>query len=215
MPINACLEESLRRIAALDGEVRAWSFVCPETNLADGPLRGVPYGAKDIIETRGTPTEYGSPLYKGRIGTEDAAVITALREKGAVLIGKTHTTAFASFDPAPTRNPRNLAHTPGGSSSGSAAAVAAGMVPFAIGTQTQGSIIRPASFCGVIGFKPSHGLLPLGGILPFAPTLDTAGFFAETALDIRLLWSALGFPVDAELPPLYGLIEFDVEPDMQ
>ena len=186
--LGPSLEECLRRIAELDEEVRAWAVVCPQLNDTPGPLSGVPYGAKDIIETRGIPTEYGSPLYKGRIATEDAAVITALREKGAVLVGKTHTTAFASFDPAPTRNPRMPGHTPGGSSSGSAAAVAAGMVPFAIGTQTLGSVLRPASYCGVCGFKPTFGRIPTAGVLPFAPSLDTVGFFTRTAADMHDFW---------------------------
>ena len=138
------VEDCLRRIAECEDEVRAWVEVAPQPATADGPLRGVPFGAKDIFETRGLATQYGSPLYKGRKGTEDAALVALLRSRGAILLGKTQTTAFASFDPAPTRNPRWPGHTPGGSSAGSAAAVAAGMVPFAIGTQTLGSVIRPA-----------------------------------------------------------------------
>ncbi len=150
---------------------------------------GLPFGAKDIFETRDLPTAYGSPLYAGRRGAHDAALIQELTRAGAVLLGKTHTTAFASFDPAPTRNPRFPGHTPGGSSAGSAAAVAAGMVPFAIGTQTLGSILRPASYCGVCGFKPSFGLMPIAGALPFAPSLDTVGFFTESADDMLCLWT--------------------------
>src|SRR5207248_4206762 len=134
-----------------------------------------PFGAKDIIETKGLATEYGSPIYKGRIGTEDAAIVRELRNRGAVLMGKTQSTAFAYRTPAPTRNPRNLEHTPGGSSSGSAAAVAAGMVPFALGTQTLGSVLRPASYCGITGFKPSFGFFPTDGVMPFAKSLDTIG----------------------------------------
>jgi Asp-tRNA(Asn)/Glu-tRNA(Gln) amidotransferase A subunit family amidase len=137
-------------------------------------------------------TEYGSPLYAGRKGETDAALVTELRELGGILAGKTQTTSFASFDPAPTRNPRAPGHTPGGSSSGSAAAVAASMVPFALGSQTQGSVIRPASFCGIAGFKPTFGLLPLAGVMPFAPSLDTAGLFTETAADMKLLWQLMG-----------------------
>ena len=144
------------------------------------------------METRGLSTEYGSPIYKGRLGTTDAAIVTSLRRRGAVLLGKTHTTAFAYRTPAPTRNPRNLEHTPGGSSSGSAAAVAAGMVPFALGTQTRGSILRPASFCGVTGFKPSYGLVPIDGVLPYAKSLDTVGFFTHTPADMLALWEAMG-----------------------
>src|SRR5207248_6579326 len=152
-----------------------------------------PFGAKDIIETKGLATEYGSPIYKGRIGTEDAAIVRELRRRGAVLMGKTHTTAFAYRTPAPTRNPRNLEHTPGGSSSGSAAAVAAGMIPIALGTQTGGSVLRPASFCGVVGFKPTYGLLPMDGVLPFAKSLDTLGLFTNSASEMLALWDATGY----------------------
>jgi len=192
--LRGCLTEDLlelciRRIAELDPDVRAWVEVAPRRSTADGPLRGIPFGAKDIFETRGMATEYGSPLYAGRKGECDAAVIERLVNAGAVLLGKTHTTAFASFDPAPTRNPRLPGHTPGGSSSGSAAAVAAGMVPFALGTQTLGSVLRPASYCGVCGFKPTFGLVSIDGALPFAPSLDTVGFFTETAADMACLWT--------------------------
>jgi Asp-tRNA(Asn)/Glu-tRNA(Gln) amidotransferase A subunit family amidase len=182
-------DECLARIAACDSEVRAWVEVSPQPPLGDGPLAGVPFGAKDIFETLGMATEYGSPLYAGRKGACDAAVITALRLQGAVLLGKTHTAAFAYFDPPATRNPRDLRRTPGGSSSGSAAAVAAGMAAFALGTQTQGSILRPASYCGVVGFKPTFGALPCEGVLPFAPSLDTVGFFTASAGDMRELWN--------------------------
>lgn len=188
----------LRRITEFDGAIRAWAAVAPETPPEFGPLCGIPYGAKDIIETRGIPTEYGSPLYQGRIGTEDALVIQHLRARGAVLLGKTHTTAFASFDPAPTRNPRYPGHTPGGSSAGSAAAVAIGMVPFAIGTQTLGSVIRPASYCGVCGLRSAR--IPMEGVLPFAPSLDTGGFFTESAADMEALWiRSFGAKSDAKL----------------
>jgi Asp-tRNA(Asn)/Glu-tRNA(Gln) amidotransferase A subunit family amidase len=186
--LHLCLE----RITARDEQVRAWVEVGPQPALAKGPLSGIPFGAKDIYETRDLSTEYGSPVYAGRKGSADAALITHLRNRGAVLVGKTQTTAFAYFDAAPTRNPHNSAHTPGGSSSGSAVAVAAGMVPFALGTQTLGSILRPASFCGVVGFKPSVGLLSLEGVLPFAPSLDTAGLFTQTADDMQMLWTRMG-----------------------
>jgi len=191
----------LRRIAGLESEIHAWvELLSNPAPPLDGPLRGVPYGAKDIFETRGIATEYGSPLYTGRKGVRDAHLIAHLREAGAVLIGKTQTTAFASFDPAPTNNPRLPGHTPGGSSSGSAAAVAAGMVPFAIGTQTLGSVLRPASYCGICGFKPSFGLIPYDGALPFAPSLDTVGFFTPTAADMKWLWTrGFGGAFDAEL----------------
>ncbi|MDQ6708301.1 MAG: amidase, partial [Acidobacteriota bacterium] len=183
----------LRHILERDREVHAWvAFARPEAS-GDGPLRGIPFGVKDIFETADFDTEYGSPLYRGRESASDAELVAALRKLGAVVLGKTHTTAFAYFDPGPTRNPRDLNRTPGGSSSGSAAAVASGMVPFALGTQTQGSILRPASFCGVAGFKPSYGLLPTAGILPFAPSLDTAGFFTQTAGDMQTLWTRACF----------------------
>ncbi|MCU1234903.1 MAG: Amidase [Candidatus Solibacter sp.] len=190
----------LRRIAEQDGELRAWVAVAPQPALGDGPLDGIPFGVKDIFDTRDLPTEFGSPLYGGRRPDCDARVVDDLRHAGAVLLGKTQTTAFASFDPAPTRNPRLPGHTPGGSSAGSAAAVAAGMVPFAIGSQTLGSVLRPASFCGVCGFKPSFGLIPFDGALPFAPSLDTVGFFTQTAADMNELWSrGFGGRFDAQL----------------
>jgi Asp-tRNA(Asn)/Glu-tRNA(Gln) amidotransferase A subunit family amidase len=206
------VDDCLRRIAACDGEIRAWVEVNPQPPTGNGPLRGIPFGAKDIFETRGLATEYGSPLYAGRKGTEDAALVALLRARGAVLLGKTHTTAFASFDPAPTRNPRAPGCTPGGSSAGSAAAVAAGMAAFAIGTQTLGSILRPAAYCGVCGFKPTFGLLPVRGALPFAPSLDTAGFFTATAAEMHELWDKVGqavapadpSPTAAEFSPPHG-----------
>jgi Asp-tRNA(Asn)/Glu-tRNA(Gln) amidotransferase A subunit family amidase len=189
---DAAVKICLERIRARDGDVHAWVQVLPQPPTGRGPLSGIPFGMKDIVETKGLSTAYGSPIYKGRIGTEDAAIVRELRQRGGVLLGKTHTTAFAYRTPAPTRNPRNLAHTPGGSSSGSAAAVAAGMVPLAIGTQTGGSVLRPASFCGVTGFKPSYGLLSTEGVLQFAKSLDTLGFFTHTAADALALWEALG-----------------------
>ena len=165
--------------------VHAWVEVSPQPPLGEGRLSGVAFGAKDIFETSGMATEYGSPIYAGRRGDCDASIVTELRRQGAILLGKTHTTAFAYFDPAPTRNPRAPGRTPGGSSSGSAAAVAAGMVPLALGSQTQGSVLRPASFCGVVGYKPTFGKVSREGVLPFAPSLDTVGFFTETAADMH------------------------------
>ena len=188
--VQACLE----RIRTMDPEIHAWVQVSPQKGIGRGKLSGIPFGVKDIIETRGLVTEYGSPLYKGRVSTTDAAIIRQMRQHGALLLGKTETAAFAYQTPAPTRNPRDLRHTPGGSSSGSAAAVAAGMVPIAIGEQTRGSILRPASFCGVVGFKATHGLLPMEGVLHFAKTQDTLGFFTPTARDMLALWDALGYP---------------------
>ena len=205
------LERCLRRIAETDPGIQAWVQVAPRASSGSGPLRGVPYGAKDIIETRGMATEYGSPLLAGRQGTHDAAVIAELEALGAVLLGKTHTTAFASFDPAPTSNPWMPGHTPGGSSSGSAAAVAAGMAPFALGTQTLGSVLRPASYCGVCGFKPTFGRLAMEGVLPFAPSLDTLGLFTRTAEDMQCLWArSWGSEVAAALPRMARLGELPV-----
>src|SRR5438132_597398 len=192
---EAAMQPCLDRIRALDASIQAWVQVLPQKPTGDGPLSGIPFGAKDIIETRGLSTEYGSPIYKGRIGTADAAIVREMRKRGAILLGKTHCTAFAYFTPAPTRNPRDLEHTPGGSSSGSAAAVAAGMVPFALGTQTQGSVLRPASYCGVTGFKGSYGLVPIEGVLPFAKSLDTLGFFTNTPADMLALWELMGHPI--------------------
>lgn len=186
------LEICLQHIRELEPSIHAWVQVQPETPTGDGPLSDIPFGAKDIIETEGMATEYGSPLYKGRGGSMDAAIIREMRRRGAVLLGKTVTTAFAYRTPGPTRNPRNLEHTPGGSSSGSAAAVAAGMVPFTIGEQTRGSMIRPASYCGVTGFKPTYDLLPTEGMLPVSKSLDTLGLFTHTPADMLALWKAMG-----------------------
>jgi Asp-tRNA(Asn)/Glu-tRNA(Gln) amidotransferase A subunit family amidase len=199
------LAQCLERIRQLDSSIHAWVQVQPEQPSGDGPLFSIPFGAKDIIETKGMATEYGSPLYKGRVGTEDAAIIREMRSRGAVLLGKTVTTAFAYRTPGPTRNPRNLDHTPGGSSSGSAAAVAAGMVPFTIGEQTRGSMIRPASFCGITGFKPTHDLLSMEGVLLVAKSLDTLGFYTHTPADMIALWIALGKSLGAEENFAFGV----------
>ena len=190
---EAGVEGCLARIRELEPSVDAWVQVAPQPRIGRGALDGIPFGAKDIFETRGLPTEYGSPIYKGRVGTDDAAIVRRLRDLGAILLGKTRTTAFAYYTPGPTRNPRNGEHTPGGSSSGSAAAVAAGMVPLALGSQTKGSILRPASFCGVTGFKPTYGAVSTEGVLPLARSFDTVGFFTQTAADMLALWAALGY----------------------
>jgi Asp-tRNA(Asn)/Glu-tRNA(Gln) amidotransferase A subunit family amidase len=210
------LEICLRRIRKLDASIHAWVQVQPERPTGDGPLSEIPFGAKDIIETQNMATEYGSPLYKGRLGTKDAAIIRDMRSRGAILLGKTVTTAFAYRSPGPTRNPRNLDHTPGGSSSGSAAAVAAGMVPFTIGEQTRGSMIRPASYCGVTGFKPTHDLLPMEGVLPLARSEDTLGFYTHTPTDMLALWKALGHPEGGEEEFSFGAPEPipECEPEM-
>lgn len=212
-------------ILAREPEVRAWSWLAVEsappraTSLtmelhAKGPrspLHGVPYGAKDIFDTAGMPTEWGSTTQRGRVPQRDCALVEKLEELGCNLVGKTQTTAFAYYDTGPTRNPRDLSRTPGGSSSGSAAAVAAGMVPLAFGTQTQGSVLRPASFCGVAGFKPTFGRLPLGGVMAFAPTLDHAGIFAATSADISLAWRSLGFEAHGE--PVHAITVVDWPPE--
>ena len=201
------LEQCLQRIRELEPSIHAWVQVQPERPTGDGALAEIPFGVKDIVETKGMATEYGSPLYKGRVGTEDAAIIREMRSRGAILLGKTVTTAFAYRTPGPTRNPRNVDHTPGGSSSGSAAAVAAGMVPFTIGEQTRGSMIRPASFCGVTGFKPTYDLLPTEGMLPFAKSLDTLGLYTHTPADMIALWRALGKSVGREESFSFGAPE--------
>jgi Asp-tRNA(Asn)/Glu-tRNA(Gln) amidotransferase A subunit family amidase len=188
------LQSCLDRIEAMDPSVHAWVQVLPQRTTGTGALSEIPFGVKDIMETRGLSTEYGSPIYKGRIGTADAAIVSDFRQRGALLLGKTQCASFAYRSPAPTRNPRDLAHTPGGSSSGSAAAVAAGMVPLALGTQTLGSVLRPASYCGVTGFKASHGLLSMEGVLPLAKSLDTLGFFTHTPVDMLTLWESMGHP---------------------
>jgi Asp-tRNA(Asn)/Glu-tRNA(Gln) amidotransferase A subunit family amidase len=213
---HLALQQCLDRIRAMDVSIHAWVQLLPRKSTGYGKLSEVPFGVKDIIETRGLSTEYGSPIYKGRIGTADAAIVRDLRRRGAILLGKTHCTAFAYFTPAPTRNPRDLEHTPGGSSSGSAAAVAAGMVPIALGTQTKGSVLRPASYCGVTGFKASYGLLSMEGVLPLAKSLDTLGFFTQTPADMLLLWESMGHPAGGTEDFVLGAPEPmpEVEPAM-
>ncbi|WP_290871989.1 amidase [Aquabacterium sp.] len=193
------------RIAAHEPAVRAWQDwdpALPEARaarldaeliagLAPGLLCGIPIGLKDLIDTVDWPTAYGSPIYQGHRPTANAAVVEALLAQGAVLMGKTVTTEFGYFQPGPTANPWNLAHTPGGSSSGSAAAVAAGMVPLALGTQTAGSLIRPASYCGVFALKPTLGQHSLAGIKGLSHAMDTLGWMARSADDLELLRCAL------------------------
>lgn len=195
--VTACLE----RIQAREPTVRAWEYLDPAYALAQAracdrqpaqsPLHGVPIGIKDLIDTVDMPTTYGSPIYAGYRPAADAACVALLRAAGAVLMGKTVTTEFAMFTPGKTANPHNPAHTPGGSSSGSAAAVADHMLPLALGTQTAGSIIRPASFCGVVGYKPTHGQFATAGIKALSQTLDTLGGFARSVADLTLLRAVL------------------------
>jgi Asp-tRNA(Asn)/Glu-tRNA(Gln) amidotransferase A subunit family amidase len=195
--VQACLE----RIRAVEPAVQAWQYLdedhaLEQARAADerrrsgtgvGPLNGVPIGIKDIIDTADMPTENGTVLHQGRMTRGDAKVVTVLRAAGAVILGKTVTTECAYYSPGKTRNPWNPEHTPGGSSSGSAAAVAAQMAPLALGSQTNGSVIRPASFCGVYGFKPTHGLIPRTGILKLSRALDHVGLFSRTLEDLALL----------------------------
>ena len=156
-----------------------------------GPLHGIPVGIKDIYNTKGMATTMGTPRYKDNIPTEDSEIVSTLRKAGAIILGKTETTEFACLDPAPTRNPWNLKHTPGGSSSGSAAAVSSGMCPLAFGSQTGGSVTRPASFCGVVGIKPTYDLLSRRGIFPLAWSLDHVGFMTKTVGDSALTLNVL------------------------
>ena len=236
---QALVEACLARVGETDGQILAWAFLDPDHALAQaraaddwrlggrptGPLHGVPVGIKDIIDTADMPTENGSVLHAGRTPSRDATVVAMLRAAGAVIMGKTVPTEFATRAPGKTRNPHNPEHTPGGSSSGSAAAVAAGMVPLALGSQTTGSTIRPASFCGVYGFKPTHGLIPRHGMFMLSRTLDHVGLFARTVEDLALLAGQLvGYdeldpdtrpraripfvPVAAEEPPLPPMFAF-------
>jgi Asp-tRNA(Asn)/Glu-tRNA(Gln) amidotransferase A subunit family amidase len=195
----------LDRIATLDPELRAFAYLDPNAalaaaervdetraaSLAPGPLHGLPVAVKDIIDTADMPTEFGAELFAGRKPDRDAAIVHRLRAAGAIIIGKTVTSQYALFVPGPTRNPHNAAHTPGGSSSGSAAAVAAKMAPVALGTQTNGSIIRPASYCGVVGFKPSLGVLPRTGVLRQATLIDHPGVMARSVADAALIVDAI------------------------
>jgi Asp-tRNA(Asn)/Glu-tRNA(Gln) amidotransferase A subunit family amidase len=195
----------LDRIASFDEKVQAWIRLKPaeaieaarladgrlRTGAASGPLQGIPIGVKDIFATAGVPTEMGSPAFSGHIPSESAWVINRLEKQGAFVMGKTVTTECAFLHPGKTRNPWNPLHTPGGSSSGSAAAVAAGFVPAALGTQTNGSVIRPAAFCGVVGFKPTQGFIPISGALTFSHTLDQVGLFTRHVEDSAWLAASL------------------------
>ena len=235
------VEACLARVREVDAAVQAWAFLDPEHALAQaraadelrmsgqptGPLHGVPVGLKDIIDTADMPTENGSVLHAGRTPSRDASVASLLRAAGAVIMGKTVTTEFATRTPGKTRNPHNPAYTPGGSSSGSAAAVAAGMVPLALGSQTTGSTIRPASYCGVYGFKPTHGLIPRHGMFQLSRTLDHVGLFARAIEDVALLLETLAAYDDRDgdsrprarvpyrdvaaaeqpLPPMFGFVK--------
>jgi aspartyl-tRNA(Asn)/glutamyl-tRNA(Gln) amidotransferase subunit A len=199
---TALLEGCLARLRTLEPTLEAWVHVDADgaraaaravdaAPSAPGALRGVPVGIKDIFHVQGMPTRAGSRPFAHSRPASDAASVARLRAAGAIILGKTHTTEFAFRDPAPTRNPWNPAHTPGGSSSGSAAAVAARMVPAALGTQTVGSVLRPAAYCGVVGFKPTHGLVPADGVIPLAWSLDHVGVFARSVEDVALVLGVL------------------------
>jgi Asp-tRNA(Asn)/Glu-tRNA(Gln) amidotransferase A subunit family amidase len=195
----------LERIAAVEPKLRAFAYLDPDAALAaaervdetraagiaPGPLHGLPVAVKDIIDTADMPTEFGAELFAGRRPHRDAVIVHRLRAAGAVIIGKTVTSQYALFVPGPTKNPHDAAHTPGGSSSGSAAAVAAKLAPVALGTQTNGSIIRPASYCGVVGFKPSLGVLPRTGVLRQATLIDHPGVMARSVSDAALVVDAI------------------------
>ena len=206
--VRACLDV----VAAREPEIGAWTFLDSDYALAQareadairaqgravGPLHGVPVGIKDIIETEDMPTENGCPIFAGRRTGRDAAVVARLREAGALIMGKTVTTEMAVYHPGKTRNPHRLTHTPGGSSSGSAAAVAAHMVPLSLGTQTNGSVVRPASFCGVYGLKPTYGLFSRRHVLVQSPPLDTVGVFARSVEDLALAADVLSVHDEAD-----------------
>jgi Asp-tRNA(Asn)/Glu-tRNA(Gln) amidotransferase A subunit family amidase len=193
----AVLESCEQAIAAREADIGAFTALdLPRARKSAavapaGPLRGLPVGVKDIFDTTDFPTEYGSSIYAGHRPVTDAAIVSQIRRAGGFLLGKTVTTEFAHMQPGKTRNPINREHTPGGSSSGSAAAVAAGMVPIAIGSQTGGSVIRPAAFCGVAGFKPSYQLLPTVGMKCFSWQLDTVGVFAARVSDVAFAAAAI------------------------
>ena len=209
---EALMLSCLARIAQREQQVGAWQFLdatraLERARAADklppqGPLHGIPVGIKDIMDTVDMPTTLGSPIYAKRQPEWDAACVAALRAAGAIVLGKTVSTEFAYFQPGKTRNPHNFLHTPGGSSSGSAAAVADGMVPVALGSQTAASVTRPAAFCGVYGYKASHGEFSLSGIRPFAESLDSLGVLARSVDDIVLLRSVMLGGSGADALPL-------------
>jgi Asp-tRNA(Asn)/Glu-tRNA(Gln) amidotransferase A subunit family amidase len=202
--VRACLE----RIEARNAELEAFVAFDPRKAIdaarhaGPGPLHGIPYAVKDVIDTADYPTSYGSPIYEGHRPVLDAACVHMARDAGAVLLGKVATGEFATQTPSSARNPLRRQHTPGGSSSGSAAAVGAGMVPFAFGTQTTGSIVRPAVYCGVSGYKPTYGFFPVAGLKVLSPMQDTIGLIARTVDDMA--FAALGLHGQAPAAPAQG-----------
>src|SRR5437879_1729693 len=227
MLVSAVLE----RIAEREPVVGAWHYLDRDAVLAaarrcdasapSGPLHGIPIAVKDLINTVDMPTGYGSSIYEGHRPAADAACVALARAAGAIVVGKTVTTEFACFTAGKTANPRNPAHTPGGSSSGSAAAVADGMVPLAFGTQTAGSIIRPAAFCGCVGFKPSFGLIQRAGVKALADSLDTIGTMARSVADAAFLAGILGGRPGLRevampaVPPRFGLYRTPIWEDAE
>lgn len=207
--------DALERIEVVDPQIKAMTAVARRETVmasaaaAKGPLAGMPIAVKDIFDTDDLVTSYGSPIYEGYQPRSDAAIVTLLRRNGGVIVGKTVTSEFAYMAPTVTRNPCDVARTAGGSSSGSAAAVAAGMVPFAIGSQTGGSTIRPASFCGIAGYKPTLGMLPTVGMKCFSWSFDTVGLFAAGVRDVAYLAQVLSgrqLAVDGVTPsPVFGV----------
>jgi amidase len=198
---EALMASCLARVDTREDAVRAWAYIDADLAMAAaracdretrrGPLHGIPIGVKDIIDTSDMPTAYGSPIYNGNQPAADAACVALAREAGAVIMGKTVSTEFATRHPGKTRNPHNAAHTPGGSSSGSAAAVADRMVPAAFGTQTTGSVIRPSAYCGIVGYKPTFGTINRTGVKPLSDTMDTVGLHARSVPDIALILSVI------------------------
>lgn len=213
-------EDCLARVAAREEAVQAWVHIDPKQVLADArardaekprsPLHGIPVAIKDIIDTGDMPTEYGSPIYAGHRPRADAACVTLLKNAGAVIMGKTVTAEFAMSYPGKTRNPLNTEHTPGGSSSGSAAAVADHMVPLALGTQTGGSVLRPAAFCGIVGFKPTFDAINPVGVKPNSKSYDTVGLMGRSVADVALAFAVMtredasGFALPAIEKPRIG-----------
>jgi amidase len=210
---SACLE----RAKAVESTLKAFEYLPVDTARRPGLLSGIPVAIKDIIATADMPTTNGSPVYKDHVPAADAWVVERLRDLGATIFGKTVSTEFAWRHPGPTVNPWNNKHTPGGSSSGSAATVAAGIVPLALGTQTLGSVIRPAAFNGVIGLKPSFGAIPRIGVHPLSPSLDHVGFFARRVDDVALALSLLAGSSDRDphgrpLPAFHVNVDKGLEP---
>ena len=223
---QALIDSCKERIAQREREVKAWTHVAsafPQASDPRGPLFGVPVGVKDIFDTHDMPTEYGSPIYKGYRPRADSSAVALTRRAGGTIMGKTVTAEFATFVPRETRNPHDLSRTPGGSSSGSAAAVADFMVPLAFGTQTAGSLIRPAAYCGIFAYKPTYNTIARGGMKPGGDSLDTIGVYGRSVEDVAFFGAALTQRKDLEStidqPPRVGVCrtnEWDrVQPEMR